>query len=91
MCRNGWKHEHLNPSGIKTITREYKHEPISLVQDVRGGPKSADHVDIMGNFEMISDILQIVAGKGEMLQDHVSSPIDEIGNKIDRDLVKFFQ
>jgi len=45
---------------VRVRVREYAHMPASW--DFRGGETSGDHVDIMGNREMISDVLQIAAG-----------------------------
>ena len=62
MCARGWRDfRHWNPSGVKTRVREYAHMPASW--DFRGGDSSGDHVDIMGNRDMISDVLRIAAGE----------------------------
>jgi len=62
MCTHAWKNfPHLNPSRMKVITREYKHDPVSKISDLRGGPRSGDHVDILGNYDLTSDILRIAA------------------------------
>lgn len=59
MCVEGWRAgTRLNPSG-PVVTREYQHTPD---KNVRGGPKTADHVDILGNHEMTRDVLRLVAG-----------------------------
>ena len=56
----------LNPFGVQVFTREYIHEPIEAVSrkgiNVRGGPKTSDHVDILGNHHLTLDILKIVSG-----------------------------
>jgi phospholipid:diacylglycerol acyltransferase len=51
MCVEGWKKKLYNPAGIKVITREYYHEVASAL-DFRGGTKTADHVDILGNYAL---------------------------------------
>lgn len=62
MGVEGWvKHKHLNPFGVKSIVREYPDEASNLRMTDRSGPKSGDHVDILGNHEMTTDILRIVA------------------------------
>ncbi|EPZ34601.1 Lecithin:cholesterol/phospholipid:diacylglycerol acyltransferase-like protein [Rozella allomycis CSF55] len=75
MCRHGWKSKLFNPSGVSIHTREYVHEPVSLVSDIRGGPKTSDHVDILGNHHLITDILKIVTGY-EIPDDKIHSKID---------------
>lgn len=63
MCAHAWKeYSHLNPSNITVVTREYLHEPRSGLGSLRGGPKTSDHVDILGNHQMTFDILKIVSG-----------------------------
>ena len=76
--------EQLNPARIPIVTREYAHEPVPMVQDIRGGPRSADHVDILGNAAMTTDILLIVSGEAdnEPLTDTIVSNIDEISARI---------
>ena len=61
MCKEGWKSNELNPSQIKVTTREYLHSPTSKVRDIRGGPDTGDHVDILGNRKLILDLLTIVS------------------------------
>jgi len=57
MCVKGWKDSLYNPAGIKVITREYYHETASSF-DLRGGSKTADHVDILGNYAVtVSNLL----------------------------------
>ncbi len=56
MCTpsGGWtKHATLyNPGQSPVILREYQHEVSTSKLDVRGGYKAADHIDILGNWEM---------------------------------------
>jgi hypothetical protein len=85
MCVEGWKRADLpyNPAGIKVTTREYPHQPSSLFSDLRGGPDTADHVDIMGNYGMTVDILHIVSNRGHKVQERVVSPIKEYVRGVD--------
>ena len=64
---------------MKVVTREYLHK--SQAFDPRGGPETADHVDIMGNTEMISEILHIASGAGESVREVVVSDIRQISKK----------
>lgn len=50
MCVEGWKRKEWNPSGIKVITREQAHQPEAL--DLRGGPATGEHVDLLGSYAM---------------------------------------
>ncbi|KPI83674.1 putative phospholipid:diacylglycerol acyltransferase [Leptomonas seymouri] len=71
MCRavNGWRR-----NVGRVVTREYNHnvKNASLL-DLRGGPSSGRHVDILGNFDMLEDILKIASG------------IDEVGGEPGQD------
>ncbi|CAG8699261.1 6762_t:CDS:2, partial [Acaulospora colombiana] len=51
MCTTGWRNPLYNPAGIKVITREFEHETAPSL-DLRGGTKTADHVDILGNYAL---------------------------------------
>lgn len=74
-----------NPHGVATLIREYKHEPEELLrlarsgglEFLRGGVRTADHVDIMGNYQMLEDILHIVSGTGEP-PERILSDLDRI-------------
>ena len=53
----------LNPSNCRSIIREYVHKPSFDSEDpLRKGRYSAEHVDILGNEEMMEDLMKIVAG-----------------------------
>ncbi|KAL0908371.1 hypothetical protein M5K25_022862 [Dendrobium thyrsiflorum] len=62
MCAKGWRGKtRFNPSGIKTYIREYDHAPPANLLEGRG-TQSGAHVDIMGNFALIEDIIRVAAG-----------------------------
>ncbi|KAJ0896040.1 putative transferase [Helianthus annuus] len=62
MCAKGWWGKtRFNPWGIKTYIREYNHAPPATLLEGRG-TQSGTHVDIMGNFSLIEDIIRIAAG-----------------------------
>ena len=67
------------------ITKEYLHKPQSTLEAggdlgirLRGGSTTADHVDILGNSELLTDILLIATGNDDQVQDRVLSKIQEI-------------
>lgn len=86
MGRKAWtRWSHLNPFNIKVVTREYEHEPTMTLKDIRGGPKTGDHVDILGNHELTIDIIKIVSNYRftqsngtDLLQDRIMSDIDKM-------------
>jgi phospholipid:diacylglycerol acyltransferase len=83
MCVEGWQNSNLNPSGLEVITREYMHKQEFIVDDpMRGGPKSADHVDIMGNIGMTEDFLRIVTNFETSEVDN--NIVSDIGNIVRR-------
>nr|GMC78091.1 phospholipid:diacylglycerol acyltransferase 1-like [Ipomoea batatas] len=84
MCAKGWRGEtKFNPSGIKTYIREYEHAPPANLLEGRG-TQSGAHVDIMGNFALIEDVMRVAAGAtGEDLGgDQVYSGIFKWSEKI---------
>lgn len=85
MCAKGWRGKtRFNPSGIRTYIREYDHAPPANLLEGRG-TQSGAHVDIMGNFALIEDILRVAAGaSGEDLGgDRVYSDIFKMSENID--------
>jgi phospholipid:diacylglycerol acyltransferase len=85
MCVDGWKNNRrLNPSKIDIITREYEHKEEFHVQDpMRGGPRSSDHVDILGNIDTTEDIIKLVTGYNEdKVEDRIVSHIEKIAMEI---------
>lgn len=57
------------------------------VDDVsRGGPRSADHVDILGHVDVLTDILTIASGHGDQLQDKILSDVKRIADNIKLDV-----
>ncbi|GMH03789.1 hypothetical protein Nepgr_005628 [Nepenthes gracilis] len=62
MCARGWRGKtRFNPFGIRTYVREYDHAPPSNLLEGRG-TQSGAHVDIMGNFALIEDVMRVAAG-----------------------------
>lgn len=91
MCRDGWSSlRGLNPGRSPIYTREYVDDSVSLFSgDIRGGPRAAKHVEILGNHEVIQDIVHIVAGQDDSVrEDRVHSRIDEISRRVTRRLHK---
>ncbi|KAF9579305.1 hypothetical protein BGW38_004492 [Lunasporangiospora selenospora] len=84
MCVEGWKKEVYNPSKMKVITREFTHYSSPSPVDIRGGKRTADHVDILGNFQVTKDLLTIAAGRdGDGLDEQIFSKIREYADKVD--------
>eukprot|EP01018_Ginkgo_biloba_P007414 Gb_12803 [translate_table: standard] len=84
MCAKGWRGKtRFNPSGMATFIREYDHAPPANLLEGRG-TQSGTHVDIMGNFALIEDIIRVAAGaKGEDIGgDQVYSDILKWSEKI---------
>lgn len=88
MCAKGWRGKtRFNPSGIKTYIREYNHSPPASLLEGRG-TQSGAHVDIMGNFALIKDVIRVAAGaSGDDLQgDQIYSDIFKWSKKINLQL-----
>ncbi|KAL0009923.1 hypothetical protein SO802_005031 [Lithocarpus litseifolius] len=88
MCAKGWRGKtRFNPSGSRTYIREYDHSPPANLLEGRG-TQSGAHVDIMGNFALIEDIIRVAAGAtGEDLGgDQVYSDIFKWSEKINLQL-----
>ncbi|KAI8989987.1 Lecithin:cholesterol acyltransferase-domain-containing protein [Pilobolus umbonatus] len=87
MCTpsGGWTKyaDRYNPSNIPVVLREYENGANTNKLDIRGGSKTGDHIDILGNWDMTLDILQIVSGKGDNVTQRIYSSIEDYAQKID--------
>lgn len=84
MCAKGWRGKtKYNPSGITTYVREYDHAPPANFLEGRG-TQSGAHVDIMGNFALIEDVMRVAAGHTgkDLGGDRVCSDIFKWADKI---------
>ncbi|KAK4664446.1 phospholipid:diacylglycerol acyltransferase [Podospora pseudopauciseta] len=79
MCNKGWNMKRYNPAGAKVTVVEMPHEPERF--NPRGGPNTADHVDILGRSNLNELILRIAAGRGGEIQDYVVSNIREYAER----------
>lgn len=65
MCNRGWHMKRYNPGNSRITVVEMLHEPERF--NPRGGPKTADHVDILGRQNLNELILRIAAGRGDTI------------------------
>ena len=96
MAHSGWRtrlnasypayptYGHIyNPHKVGTVVREYMHAPDPALKSLRGGPATADHVDILGNAELITDILRVMCHfEAEKVSDRTYSEIESISSSI---------
>ena len=85
LCARGWRAPTLNPSRARVVTREAVHEPLSLLAaglDPRGGPRSADHVDVLAHEDVLSDVVAIVTGGGGQLEDRYASNVRDVAARM---------
>lgn len=80
MCSRGWRLKRYNPAGAKVTVVEMPHEPDRF--NPRGGPNTADHVDILGRQNLNELLLKVAAGRGAEIQDHVVSRILEYADRV---------
>ncbi|AMD21444.1 HER165Wp [Eremothecium sinecaudum] len=64
-----------NPANISVTIVEMLHQPERF--DIRGGAKSAEHVDVLGRAELNEYILKIAAGKGSSIASHYITNMTE--------------
>lgn len=80
MCNKGWKMNRYNPANISITTYEMPHEPDRF--NPRGGPNTADHVDILGRVSLNDLILRVAGGKGHLIPETVVSNIKKYAEKV---------
>ncbi|RCK60524.1 Phospholipid:diacylglycerol acyltransferase [Candida viswanathii] len=78
MCHEWAKGDksRYNPANSKVTIVEIKHEPDRF--DLRGGAKTAEHVDILGSAELNELILTVVSGNGDEIENRYVSNLKEI-------------
>ena len=75
----------LNPGGAVVKIREYPHRALRVWNGgLQEGPGSGDHVNIMGNHEMIRDVVEAVTGRGGELRERVHSGVFELAANVKR-------
>ena len=87
MCASGWRRDaSLNPGRAKVTIREYPHRalPLAWGGGIQEGKFSGDHVNIMGNHEMIADVLRAVTGRGDEVEERVHSKVMELSENVHR-------
>ncbi|WFD45102.1 phospholipid:diacylglycerol acyltransferase [Malassezia psittaci] len=80
MCVHGWKLPRYNPARIPVITHEILHQPDEM--DLRGGPKTGDHVDILGAHDLNEALVKVAVGLGHEINETIHSPIRDYAAKI---------
>lgn len=76
MCHR-WKDQgsKLNPGGAEVKVVEMLHQPDQL--DLRGGARTAEHVDILGRTELNELVLRVASGRGKEITERVESNIND--------------
>lgn len=74
------KQSRFNPGNVNVTIVEIKHEPDRF--DIRGGAKTAEHVDILGSAELNELILKVVSGLGDTIEDRYVSDLNKIVAKM---------
>lgn len=64
-----------NPGGSQVTVVEIMDQPDSF--DIRGGSRTADHVDILGSAELNELLLQVAAGEGAEVSERLVTPLRE--------------
>ncbi|CAG8496425.1 5614_t:CDS:10 [Ambispora gerdemannii] len=82
MCVKGWQNKLYNPAGIKVITREFVHSTTPSL-DLRGGSKTADHVDILGNYAVTEDVLRVASGYSDSIENNIHSNIEKYSERVE--------
>lgn len=78
-----WKKKgsRYNPANIPVKIVEIKHEPDRF--DIRGGARTAEHVDILGLAELNELILKVVTGHEDSIEEAFYSELKDIAAKME--------
>lgn len=81
ICHEWQRHGlRFNPANIEVKIVEIKHEPDRF--DIRGGAKTAEHVDILGSAELNELVLKVVGGLGHTIDNVYVSDLRNITSKL---------
>lgn len=82
MCHEWLKGDksRYNPGNSTVKIVEIKHEPDRF--DLRGGAKTAEHVDILGSAELNELVLTVASGQGDLIENRYVSNLKEIVEKM---------
>jgi phospholipid:diacylglycerol acyltransferase len=80
MCNRGWQMKRYNPACVKIVVHEMAHEPDRF--SPRGGPKTGDHVDILGRQSLNDLILKVAGGHGDAVDQKVVSNITKYAGRV---------
>jgi phospholipid:diacylglycerol acyltransferase len=83
MAHSGWNSRLHNPHGVRSVIKEYKHNPSRSVIEIRGGGGSAAHINILGNHELTRDILSIVSGHKDV-EERIVSNLPAVCREVER-------
>ena len=83
MCHEWQKgsKSRYNPGNVSVKIVEIKHEPDRF--DLRGGAKTAEHVDILGSAELNELVLTVASGNGDSIKDRYVSNLKQIVERLD--------
>lgn len=85
LCARHWRDGALNPGNARVVTRESRHAPLDFLKaglNTRGGPRSADHVDVLGHADILADVVAIATGSGGALTDRFHSDVRAIAARL---------
>ncbi|KAH3673340.1 hypothetical protein WICMUC_003700 [Wickerhamomyces mucosus] len=69
MCHKWKTSKAYNPGGAQVKVVEIQHDPDRF--DIRGGAKTAEHVDILGSAELNELILKVAAGSDHLINERI--------------------
>jgi hypothetical protein len=71
------------------VLREYNDDQCPVWQDPRGGPRTSRHVEILGNAEVIADVLKIATAhdqQPEMIYSEILAESEVLSRKLAKHL-----
>ncbi|OWB57213.1 hypothetical protein B5S28_g3146 [[Candida] boidinii] len=74
-------HNIYNPGNSKVTIVEIKHQPDRY--DIRGGAKTAEHVDILGSAPLNELLLRVASGHGDTINNTFHTPLKDIIANLD--------
>lgn len=75
MCHKWKTSKAYNPGNAQVKIVELKHDPDRF--DIRGGAKTAEHVDVLGSAELNELILKVASGRDDLIDEKIITELKE--------------
>jgi phospholipid:diacylglycerol acyltransferase len=81
MCHKWKEQSAFNPGNAKVKVVELKHDPDRF--DIRGGAKTAEHVDVLGSAQLNDLVLKVASGRDDLIEENIITDLSKWVKSLD--------